>query len=779
MKRTLFLAALALLAFGCSEGGGGGDKDSNGSCGDGVVDASAGEKCDPGAELKATCKDFDSTKTWKDGGAPACSSTCQLLVGTCAEDLPAGGTCGDGVRNEGEACDKGDKTVIACSTFDSSKTWKEGGAAACADDCKSILVGTCVEDLPAGGTCGDGVKNEGEVCDKGDKTPIECSVLDPNGKWKEGGAAKCKDDCSGYDVGTCESEFVPACGDGYLNGDEKCDTKGGSATALCAEIDSSKTWVEGSKANCKDDCSGYDTSTCVENLCGNGVKDGGEACDPKDDGSATIECSAYDSSKKWQTGGSARCKADCSAYEKGTCKEDTTTPEGGCSSDADCVGKEGNTLTKCDTETKQCVECLENTHCDGNATAKICHSTLNRCVECTAETAATSCTEEGKKLCASDNRCVECLTNVDCDKAVCDASNKCVKDSPDEHCKRQLAEGVYWCQLMDVKVDLSVEETKKEVKAYFHKGKDVTGDVMAKLVYDEADDKSFKTMNSWESIDAAVSSAADYDIIKATLTKEHVSANGTYYTFKLSTDGTNWVYCKRNHTVGEDSSTLDCDNKPLTIGPDNGSSTQSNHNEVGIAKVVEPKDDTVAYFDFDDIKTGFSKLSDTDCLVDEQHGVQLCGTGKTSNPSTKCANSNNSANACIVNAADLGQAMSVSGWKGASDRPADDASNVARIVLKNVKLGEAKNVLKLDMLRNNATSSPTRVAFSYSTDGESFTLLNEVSLPSSEEWKRDVWHTYDVNLDAAESQTVTLWITPYGGSGVLKFDNIVVTQRNK
>lgn len=769
MKKTLFLTTLALLAFGCDEGS---DNDTTtvSKCGDGIVDMATGEQCEIGVKVEATCQTYDSTKKWKDGGVPGCSISCRLTVGTC-EEVEA--VCGDGLKTGAEACDKGDKTPIACFAFDYTKNWKKGGAAKCADDCKSIEQGTCeeVEEEETEAVCGDGIWDAlSEACDKAAETP--CLLFDPSKKWKDGGLAHCSDDCKTLSKGTCvEAEEAEAvCGDGNKTGAEVCDTVGETRTKACSELDSTKTWKEGSVATCKADCTDYSMDTCVEELCGNGSKDGGEVCDPKDKGTgeepgtATQTCQEFDSTKKWQEGGSAKCKADCLGYEQNTCKEDTTTPEGGCTKAEDCTGDANNKLKQC--IDSKCVECGENSHCEGNTKNKICDLTTHACVECTTDA---NCTNDTKNKC-HQNKCVACKTNDDCsDGKVCNDKNACVADEPDENCKKLTGKGLYWCQLMDVVVKVSEETQQQEVKAYFHKGDDVTGTVTAKLVYDNIDDNSFKTMNAWTAIDATVTADAKYNIAKATIKKENVGENGTYYTFKLSTDGTNWVYCERNHNNGEAASAFACGNKPVTIKPDG--QTQLNKNEVGVASVVASASNTVAFFDFDtNMPAKFDKLSDTECLTDS-NGVMLCGTG-TNNPRTQCTNTSQGASdKCLSAGNSGGKALSVKGWTKAKPNDSDD---VARIVLKNVQLGDAKNVLKFDLKRGNKDYSPTKIAFSYSKDGTNYTALNDISLNGD-----TGWHPYEVNLDAAKNATITLRMTPYGkNDNVVRFDNIVITKNN-
>ena len=69
--------------------------------------------------------------------------------------------------------------------------------------------------------------------------------------------------------------------------------------------------------------------------------------------------------------------------------------------------------------------------CDG-------HCIDGRCVECTPETEATDCTEEGKSVCL-DNTCVGCTDDADCtdpSKARCDqTTHTCVACQEDAECE--------------------------------------------------------------------------------------------------------------------------------------------------------------------------------------------------------------------------------------------------------------------------------------------------------------------------------------------------------
>ncbi len=79
-----------------------------GRCGDGVVDGGAGERCDTAAfAADASCTELG----WYDG-APGCTSACQLTAD--AVDATCAGRCGDGEiqADAGELCDGADQAVM-------------------------------------------------------------------------------------------------------------------------------------------------------------------------------------------------------------------------------------------------------------------------------------------------------------------------------------------------------------------------------------------------------------------------------------------------------------------------------------------------------------------------------------------------------------------------------------------------------------------------------------------------------------------------------------------
>ena len=757
MKKTLFLTTLALLAFGCDEG-----SDNNtttvSKCGDGFIDVAAGEQCEIGGKVEATCQTYDSTKKWKEGGVPGCSTSCRLTVGTCEEGEAV---CGDGLKTGGEACDKGDKTPIACIALDYTKNWKAGGAAKCADDCESIEQGTC-EEVETEAACGDGIWSmPSEACDKAAKTP--CLLFDPSKKWKDGGVAQCSDDCKTLSIGTCV-EAEAECGDGILSvPSEACDK---AAETPCLLFDPSKKWKDGGVAHCSDDCKTLSIGTCVEELCGNGSKDEGEVCDPNDEGtadelgSATQTCQEFDSTKNWQAGGSAKCKADCLGYEQNTCKEDTTTPEGGCTKAEDCTGDANNQLKQC--IDSKCVECGENSHCQGNTKNKICDVTTHACVECTTDA---NCTNDTKNKC-HQNKCVECKSNDDCsDGKVCNDKNACVADKPDENCKKLTGEGLYWCQLIDFKAELNDVTTSKDVKAYFHVGADVqANNIKARFIYNADITNVFKDMHSWMSVpDISVKSNSDgtrvasYKLTRETVTNAMPEGTtGVYYTFGVSIDnGTTWNYCKRNSDPNSSPEKLDCGVKTFTISPTPASQNQSNQNEVGKATVSNNAANTIAKFTFDVKPANFQNLTQTPIQADTKNAF-LSGTAQCNS-------------GCFSNH-DSGKALNVKGW-------AKEAKTSKNIEIS-VTPGDPKNKVEMEVWRNNV-NSPDKIKVEYSVDNKSqFKTINEaLTLDGS---KKEIYEKISFIIpDDAVGKTTHIRLTPYGkDQNPLRFDNIVITKNN-
>jgi uncharacterized repeat protein (TIGR03806 family) len=217
-------------------------------CGDGVVNDSGVESCEP-------------------PGTAACTDSCTLRTPVCGDGfLTSPEECEDGNLTNGDGCTSscrlelcGDGIVNNSGT----EACEPPGTAACTDSC---TLRTAV--------CGDGFLTSPEQCEDGNVT---------NG-----------DGCTS----SCRLEL---CGDGIVNnnGTEACEPPG---TALCTDAcmvrvtlcgDGFQTPPEqcedGNLVN-GDGC----TSSCVLEFCGDGVvnNNGSEACEPPGTTSCTDTCAA-------------------------------------------------------------------------------------------------------------------------------------------------------------------------------------------------------------------------------------------------------------------------------------------------------------------------------------------------------------------------------------------------------------------------------------------------------------------------------------------------------
>ncbi len=181
------------------------------TCGNGVIIAP--EICDPTVPesfANMTCEDLDSTKDWKEGGKPGCSDLCHLSTGSCVEkeiEIPT--SCGDGRldKTKGELCEDDDdipKSVTCASLVSKSEYWTADSRVTCNKTTCQYDTTTCVVDL-----CGNGVVDEGEACDLGRDTDEahtlitekQCTAIDPV-KYASG-KVQCTNNCK-KKTETCE-----------------------------------------------------------------------------------------------------------------------------------------------------------------------------------------------------------------------------------------------------------------------------------------------------------------------------------------------------------------------------------------------------------------------------------------------------------------------------------------------------------------------------------------------------------------------------------------------
>ncbi len=224
-------------------------------CGDGVLDD--GEACDGEDFGGWTCADEGA-----DGGQLRCTDDCQIDScdctwedggGDCTPDTPP--VCGNDIQESGEACDGSDIPSWDFDPCEAALGSGHYGSVSCNSD--------CTLDTTSCGSCGDGLWQEWEEeCDGDALGEVTCedAIHVP-----ASGSPTCNEWCE-LSFESCQ----PLCGNGVLDPGEACDGDAAGAQT-CTDVGG-----VGGTPTCTSHCT-LDTSPCE--FCGNGVLDLGEVCD--------------------------------------------------------------------------------------------------------------------------------------------------------------------------------------------------------------------------------------------------------------------------------------------------------------------------------------------------------------------------------------------------------------------------------------------------------------------------------------------------------------------
>ncbi|MDH5717326.1 MAG: SUMF1/EgtB/PvdO family nonheme iron enzyme [Spirochaetia bacterium] len=300
------------------------------SCGDGIIQAVAGEACDDAnADETDACLSSCQVASCGDGFIQAGVETCDdsnTVTETCAYgetsctvcDAACGSTagavsfCGDGVTDgaNGEDCDDAnaidtDACLNTCVSASCGDGFIHAGVEECDDadvDNTDICLDTCVL-----ATCGDGFVQAGvDECDDANAIDTDaclstCVSASCGDGFTYAGVEDC-DDANADDTDACLSTCVSAsCGDGFIYaGVEECDDADVDNTDICLDTCVLATCGDGFVQATVDECDDANaidtddcTNACTTATCGDGIVwSGGTGTETCDDANAvdTDDC---------------------------------------------------------------------------------------------------------------------------------------------------------------------------------------------------------------------------------------------------------------------------------------------------------------------------------------------------------------------------------------------------------------------------------------------------------------------------------------------------------
>jgi hypothetical protein len=264
-------------------------------------------------------------------------------------------------------------------------------------------------------------------------------------------------DCVSVDAPICQGNACMKCGTHKQCADRSPATQGCSSSGKCVgcmekshcsstpatpecEIASNKC------VQCLEDsgCSGA-TPLCVGNKC--------VACTNNDQCNKKNPAAPACVPSGGKAGTCVECKDNSTCQDGKVCNTETnqcvqcvdhtkcsgTTPL--CSANQ-CVSCNGLAATECKSKnaaqpacapTGACVQCTDNTGCTGNGNLLVCKPETFTCVQCLDDSKCESTTKRCK---TETNACVQCLGNPDCSgtKPICDANNMCQPCQKDNEC---------------------------------------------------------------------------------------------------------------------------------------------------------------------------------------------------------------------------------------------------------------------------------------------------------------------------------------------------------
>ncbi|MBK05863.1 MAG: hypothetical protein CL920_05195 [Deltaproteobacteria bacterium] len=429
-----------------------------------------------GCKLDSDCRDkskpFCDVRTGKCGQCASqrdCASwqfchatalTCAIKPGSCASDFDCRGVLGKPfcVANVCAPCRTGSdcKSLHECQAnqcvFVGCKSDTECKPRVCSST-KKICV-ECTTDRHCGSNARCDQTLSRCVLRAGCTTDSDCSKSKPACLLASKSCVECTDNSycpSGYQCNQKTNLCVNCTSTSDCLRGQVC--LGGKCTVGCVADKDCRVGKICQQNQCVDGCrrtgdcqSGY---TCLNNLCV-------AVCSPDTTGNGyDLKCRLLDSSKRYCKPVLNQCvqcfaNTHCQSYGKDRPVCDLKTHTCVCNGDSDCTASSNSTSGACETTSRRCVECTNDTHCRrgyicnaSNVCELGCRKDLdcaggqkcssNKCVECTSDT---DCQGRSRPVCWK-GACVECGADKDCPtQTVCEPALKlCYRASEPIQCQ--------------------------------------------------------------------------------------------------------------------------------------------------------------------------------------------------------------------------------------------------------------------------------------------------------------------------------------------------------
>lgn len=426
-------------------------------CGDGLIDGS--ETCEGACPVQ--CNDNNTcTSDLFFGDPDQCNSECSFIDitecvsdGCCPDNCDAStdpdcsNTCGDGIVDEAETCDG--NCPSACDDGNACTTSRiTGRPDRCNVQCSTTPVTACVDadgccpmgclattDSDCGAVCGNGVIEGVEICD-GD-CPQTCDdTLACTTDRLMGSAATCNARCSNVTITQCvggdgccpstcnqlnDTDCPAECGNDVVEMGETCD---GACPSCDDNVACTADVMSGSAGTCNVTCSNTPITQCVDGdgccapgcdttndtdcnaVCGNGVVEGGETCDPV--AACPTACNDSNACTADQLVGSAQtCDAVCRYTAITACTSGDGCCPNGCNAnnDDDCAPVCGNDIVEAGETCDPVADCPTACNDADDCTTDVLNGSAAACTAACSYNTVTACT-------GGDNCCPTGCTNA-------------------------------------------------------------------------------------------------------------------------------------------------------------------------------------------------------------------------------------------------------------------------------------------------------------------------------------------------------------------------------